>query len=445
MLNYLSKNRSKIAVFFTTFVLAAVAVGTAIRLYQLRNVGVTPVAPNQPNAQAAPECLIYAVQDNGKSDSQIFSLDPTANFEVRALGPVHTGLDLEGLDMHPGTKELYGTTSGGNDTSSAKKESSLYKVSKTDGSVTKIGDVNVDAAVPALSFRPTDNSLWGWAKDKGLISIDINTGQGTLVYASSKGVEAIAWDNDGQSLYAAGGDNLYKYSYATNTMQKIADNLIGPGDTEGLEMNPDGLLIVGLHGSHTIYTYDPSTLKVVGAKDISTPYDDVEGIAWPAACEPVIIPEHCSATTILVEQPSSTPSPSPTETPSVAPSPTSTPSQACNQPCSRTEDCRALDPNYICTQSQVCRLEENPGSSSCELLPTSSPNGSATPTSKSTFSSTATPAPTSTDTSTSTPKIAQSTPTAKAETLPNAGTSTPTIIAFTVAGLLLLGSLILAL
>ena len=46
-------------------------------------------------------------------------------------------------------------------------------------------------------------------------------------------------------------------------------------------MRPDGLLAVGVHASHTIYAYDVVTQQLVPGEAISTPYDDVESIAWP--------------------------------------------------------------------------------------------------------------------------------------------------------------------
>jgi hypothetical protein len=59
-----------------------------------------------------------------------------------------------------------------------------------------------------------------------------------------------------------------------------------PGRAEALEFRPDGLLMIGVHGSTTIYAYNVSTKHLVPSESLVTPYDDVEGLAWPAQCTP---------------------------------------------------------------------------------------------------------------------------------------------------------------
>ena len=84
-------------------------------------------------------------------------------------------------------------------------------------------------------------------------------------------------------LYASSRKTLFAYNPNTNKLTQIAKNL--PGPTEGLDMRPDGRLALGVHGSLTIYAYDVIAKQVVPAENILTPYNDVEGIAWPV-CTP---------------------------------------------------------------------------------------------------------------------------------------------------------------
>jgi len=220
------------------------------------------------------DCRVYAVHDAGRSDSQFFTID-LRDHTTQALGPLYRGLDIEALDMHPITQVLYATGRGHNG-------KDLFIVDRQSGALTRIGRTGF-RDVDALSFRPTDATLWGWARGAGLIRIDLTTGAGTLVFRSHRDVEGLAWNNDGSTLYATSGKRLYIYDPIKKKLTQLAANL--PGATEGLEMRPDGLLALGIDGSTTIYAYNISTKQLVPSQSISVhSYDDVEGIAWPMSC-----------------------------------------------------------------------------------------------------------------------------------------------------------------
>ncbi|MEK7325430.1 MAG: Ig-like domain-containing protein, partial [Chloroflexota bacterium] len=212
--------------------------------------------------------LIYGAQNEDDS-VQFFTVDRNTH-EVNTLGPLQTGYDIEGIDLHPTTGALYATSENGG---------RLYTVDKETGLLTLVGPTGFNG-VPGLSFKP-DGTLWGWAKGKGLISINLSTGQGTLMFASTtltKNVEGIAWNNDGALLYMVANRDLLVYNPASNTVTKIAGNL--PYKTEAADMRPDGLLALGVHG-YTIFAYDVNLKQIVTGENITTPYDDVEGLAWP--------------------------------------------------------------------------------------------------------------------------------------------------------------------
>ena len=54
-------------------------------------------------------------------------------------------------------------------------------------------------------------------------------------------------------------------------------------EIEALETLPGDSLLFGFHGSHNlnIGIIEPSNCHLIAEKTISTPYNDVEGIAWP--------------------------------------------------------------------------------------------------------------------------------------------------------------------
>jgi hypothetical protein len=130
---------------------------------------------------------VYAVHDEGLNDSQIVTIatDSFGNEVVQELGPLHSGLDIEGLDVRADGK-IYG--SSGDDTD---KPGYLYEIDSSGilGEGVKIcfdfpGDTGLaleaglvaqvvcGREISSLSFNPADDTLWGWAEECGLIKID---------------------------------------------------------------------------------------------------------------------------------------------------------------------------------------------------------------------------------------------------------------------------------
>lgn len=219
-------------------------------------------------------CQLYAVQDHGLNDSQLFTINPNT-LEVNALGNVLPDYDIEALDAHPDSGALY-AASGDNTTNPGH----LYTVNLQTGALTDLGSTGF-AEIEALTFHP-NGTLWAWAKGDGLISIDWQNGStGTLIFPSPVGVEGLTWNQDGTLLYAAQGSTLW---VSDGHMVEKACDL--PGQTEALEMLPDNLLLVGVHGKNKILEFkvmDLITCDWTEGVGISTDYDDVEGIAWSAA------------------------------------------------------------------------------------------------------------------------------------------------------------------
>ena len=254
-------------------------------------------------------CLAYGVHDEKLNDSQFFTVNPNT-LEVNALGKMHEDHDIEALDTHPQTDELY-AASGDN----THNKGHLYKVDKANGQLTDIGPTGCKE-VDALSFHP-DGTLWGWAQDCGLLIINTSTGKADVIIAASQiEVEDITWNTTGTTLYGVenihgnhhpdshGADEdhyqddldfdqgvrLWTYNSEGGigtVCDDITQSLI---EIEALETLPDDSLLFGFHGIAGILNVgalDVQNCQLIAQEELPTvPYNDVEGIAWPTkACD----------------------------------------------------------------------------------------------------------------------------------------------------------------
>ena len=227
-------------------------------------------------------CLVYGVQDQKSNDfSQIFTVDPYNGNLVTPVGAPLNGWDIEGLEIDPITGILYAVS--GNDNTHG-FDGHFYTVDAVSGVLGLVGSTGYDDVV-SLAFNPISNVLYAWGDDDGLMTINLSTGAGTIVYASPLDMDGMAWSNDGTILYCATDDmELFEFDPLTSTLTLVDNNL--PGSVESLEMRPDDLLMFGVHlSSTTMYVYDPQSNQVLSAHNISTPYDDIESIVWPDWCD----------------------------------------------------------------------------------------------------------------------------------------------------------------
>ena len=266
-----------------------------------------------PPTLADANCQLYAVHDDGLNDSQLFTVNPDT-LQVNALGELHEKHDIEALDIHPQTDELFAAS--GDNTS---KKGYLYQVNKTTGKVTAIGATGCKE-VDALSFHP-NGTLWGWAQDCGLLILDINTGQAeeVIIPASQIEIEDITWNTAGTILYGVQnlhgdhkpdshgedennsaedrdfeqGIKLWSYDYPSGAINSVCDDLTQSEiEIEALETFSDDNLLFGFHGSDGILNVgavNVQNCQLLAQENLPTvPYNDVEGIAWQAC-------EQCSA------------------------------------------------------------------------------------------------------------------------------------------------------
>lgn len=147
--------------------------------------------------------ILYATQACGRCDpltqTGLYTIDPASGAPT-LVGD--TGESITGLDFHPLTGVLYGTT-----TRNSANPSSLITIDPGTAAVTVIGPHGVDQHITDLSFAP-DGTLYGWAEPGAddVVTIDLLTGAATLVADANVNSGGCAFDMapDG-FLYLFGG------------------------------------------------------------------------------------------------------------------------------------------------------------------------------------------------------------------------------------------------
>lgn len=167
--------------------------------------GATPVAAQQ---------KLYATEGNNGT-TNLYILDPATGGILQIVGD--TGELITGLDFHPLTGELYGTT-----TPSSAHPSCLVKIDPHNAQTTVIGPHGLDSAIIDLTFA-ADGTLYGWLEPSydDLVTINLTTGAATVVgeYGFSTGASALDFAPDGKLYYFGGyigdGEGIVQLDPAT--------------------------------------------------------------------------------------------------------------------------------------------------------------------------------------------------------------------------------------
>ncbi len=228
-------------------------------------------------------CLLYGVFDVNRSDSQFVTVNPYQAFEVNPLGGLHRYEDIEALDIHPTTHQLYAAAGADGVFPGA-----VYTVDSNTGELTLVGPSGF-GELNGISFR-ADGSLWGWATGAGVVQLDTQTGQGTLVIPAPGTVEDLSWENEGMVLYAVARHQFWAYNTQTASLTELHCAL-PEGKIEALEMLPDGRLLFAVHHDQKlqIHALDWNSCTTVNIDLLLTlsnlQPNDIEGLAWPqGAC-----------------------------------------------------------------------------------------------------------------------------------------------------------------
>lgn len=278
-------------------------------------------------------CSLFGINDKGLNTSQFVKV---GELSVDKLSRMYPGADIEGLDISAGG-DMYG--SAGDNVEAPYKAGHLYKVDKSTGAITPIGDIRFNVGgklisgkeVSAISFRPTDDTLWGWVEECGLVKIDKNTATAELMlsnadvpglaegfakYCTGDGdpteytsfVEDLTWDTTGRTLYfsatdgndvASMGGKSTLFAYTPNATPKLVNgNFVKDksgkiimestlvelaklnSNVEAVETLPDDRLLINVHGDPGFKVLDPYTGSIEDAVVNPGLYGDIEGFTW---------------------------------------------------------------------------------------------------------------------------------------------------------------------
>ncbi len=269
------------------------------------NPSLTPkptITPTPPVVSSS--CTNWIVDEHSGTGSNLAKLDAglTSAGLVKFYDcfPTSSGVcDFENMDSHPGTGVLYSIPN--RQPSSGPKY--IYTINTksndgiADGTLTRrVAIDNADLYITSLSFRRSDNTLWAWARGKGLYKIDYSTGKTTLVMGSTlTNVEGIAWDNGSRYVFMSrtpqsttpkyASFELHRYDVTTNSMAYYAPL---PGFTDDLDFAPTSYLngyLVGMYrtgsdaGTIYVYTYDVATKTVVKKYPVSSTLSNNDAFA----------------------------------------------------------------------------------------------------------------------------------------------------------------------
>jgi hypothetical protein len=267
--------------------------------------------------------LILWVYDKNVSDSQFGDY---AGVSATAIGPVHKGLDVEGLACIGATAYAVSGWDG-------KQPSQLYTLhldrARNQSTLTPIGLIQTASGAPFYEVSSLDEDangqLWGYASEPGLnsagqgiVQIDPATAQATLVVSATLDVAGIDWHDN--VLWLVMNNTIY--TWTPGAAITPAFQIPGMKHIEALESIGD-YLYVAEHGQARMLLLNPHTGEQVAGAGFTVP-EDVEGLT---DCEspPAATP---TATATASATPTLTPSPSATlmATPTASSTPTATPS-----------------------------------------------------------------------------------------------------------------------
>ena len=227
-------------------------------------------------------CHIYGVNDGQLNNAQFFTISSDEAHTVKKLGPLYKGYDIEAIAIDPKTNVIYAAS--GDNVENEQLKGHLYMLDSQTGKLSPVGSTGFDE-IEDLAFS-SDGTLWAWAKGEngGLITIVPTTGVGTLHTPSDIPIEGLTLSQEpGHTIfYGSVNTELWVYDTEPKTLEVACTNLLG--ETEGLEMMPDGILLMGIHKdkSFNLHAFNPKTCETVAEENVfSETFDDVEGIALP--------------------------------------------------------------------------------------------------------------------------------------------------------------------
>jgi len=226
---------------------------------------------------------------------ELYVLDPTTGGVLQDVGGLNDAsaknYSVTGLAFDPLTGVLYGSTGGASGTQ-------LLTIDPTTGLVTVVGSFNTGHSgntMTDLAFDPSGN-LFGIGSSGGpnLYSINISTGQGTLIGSSGMSFTTgggLAISTAGVFFGAPNSGLFGNYNPISGTYINIGvpNYPLGSSSSSGaLAFSADGSTLYADNlasgsGTSELVTIDPATGNVT---DIGPSVTHLDGIAFSAAPEP---------------------------------------------------------------------------------------------------------------------------------------------------------------
>jgi hypothetical protein len=234
-----------------------------------------PTLDEPPTAGPPADCSesnLYGIHDEEAADTQFFRIDLLTG-ESMDLGPLYVGANIEAMDLDPLTGRLYGIGR------------QLVEVDRNTGELFVIADMGF---TPVGSAFDPSGRLWVSRDRRGLYTIDLTTGESTLMWPFPEGVtgewEGIAWDPRGRYLWAVDGDELLRWDPLTQeVLDACGDATLPTPSIEALDFDGEGTLIAGWHHGRAdelaIIEINQTTCDYA-AWSYPSPYYDVESLAF---------------------------------------------------------------------------------------------------------------------------------------------------------------------
>ncbi len=208
-------------------------------------------------------CQLYGVMQDLANNRTIFAYEPQTD-SVSQLADVTEHGQMPTITAHPDTNTLYIASQ------------SLSKLDAQTGQLTDVGDTG-HQHITSLAFDYQGNLL-AWAQGAGLIQIDTETAQSTVVLPTQIPLEDFTANLAGDILYGLIGPDLWRYDPATHDFAKQCDNL--PDAAKVIKVLPEtilpeGLVLLGRHQDNmlNLHIFDINNCRLITNKDITMPTD----------------------------------------------------------------------------------------------------------------------------------------------------------------------------
>lgn len=188
-----------------------------------QDITVQPYDPEPATPKPVNSCQAFYVKQNPQQESQFFTIT-VPELKLRKLAKLNKDFDIQDIAIDPKTHFIY--ASSGKHAKAPHKKGHLYKADSLTGKLFSIGDIGFDQ-VDSLAFHANGN-LYGWAQGHGMITIDLESGKGTVVIPTPLFVETLTLtDQDKSIFYGSIENDLWKYDQDEEIFEKICPNLIG--------------------------------------------------------------------------------------------------------------------------------------------------------------------------------------------------------------------------